>query len=359
MSYRTQDSGYVPIEHIAVSAYTVPTDAPEADGTFRWDRTTLVLVEATAGGTTGLGYSYADTATARLVNDTLAGVVQGCDALSIPAAHAAMVGAIRNLGCPGISSMAISAVDTALWDLKGRLLGLSLVSMLGAAHDSATLYGSGGFTSYTIDQLQRQLGAWAEQGIPRVKMKIGTHPDTDVERVKARARPSAGKPSCSSTPTVLTPASRRSSRPRHSLRSAFPGSRNRSRPMTSKGFVSCAIERRRGCRSPRVSTATTCSIFDGCSKPVLWMCCRPTRPVARGSPDSCAPVHCARHSVFPFPPIARTSLHYQACCSLPPFCHLEYFHDHERIEHLFFDGAPVPDRGQLRPDRSRPDLGSI
>ncbi len=50
---------------IDVSAYKVPTDAPESDGTYRWEATTLVLVEVQAGGKTGLGYSYADTATAR------------------------------------------------------------------------------------------------------------------------------------------------------------------------------------------------------------------------------------------------------------------------------------------------------
>src|ERR671933_3048603 len=101
----------MPIEQVAVSAYQIPTDRPEADGTYAWDSTTLVLVEARAGGRTGLGYSYADTATARLVHDLLAGVVQGRDALAVPAAWAAMVRAVRNLGRPGIAAMAISAVD--------------------------------------------------------------------------------------------------------------------------------------------------------------------------------------------------------------------------------------------------------
>jgi L-alanine-DL-glutamate epimerase-like enolase superfamily enzyme len=104
----------VPIESVDVSAYRVPTDAPESDGTFAWQSTTLVLVEATAGGRTGLGYSYADTATAHLVRDSLAAVVRGRDAMAVPGSWSAMVGAIRNLGRPGIASMAISAVDAAL-----------------------------------------------------------------------------------------------------------------------------------------------------------------------------------------------------------------------------------------------------
>ena len=173
-----------PITRIDVGAYTVPTDAPEADGTFAWDKTTLVLVEAEAGGKTGLGYTYADTATATLIQETLAKKVMGREAMDVPGAWHAMDHAIRNLGRPGICSMAIAAVDVALWDLKARLLGLPLASLLGRARDGAPVYGSGGFTTYTKQQLQEQLGGWAAMGIPRVKMKVGTHPEQDLERVK-------------------------------------------------------------------------------------------------------------------------------------------------------------------------------
>lgn len=175
----------VPIERIEVSAYKVPTNGPESDGTYAWDSTTLVVVEATAGGVTGLGYTYADIATARLVHDTLAGVVRGRDAMAVPGCWAAMVGAIRNLGRPGICSMAISAVDAALWDLKARLLDLPLLSLLGAVRSRVPVYGSGGFTSYSMEQLQGQLGGWMAQGIPRVKMKIGREPAADLARVRA------------------------------------------------------------------------------------------------------------------------------------------------------------------------------
>jgi L-alanine-DL-glutamate epimerase-like enolase superfamily enzyme len=72
------------IEHIEVSVFRVPTDAPEADGTFAWDSTTMVLVEIAAGGCTGTGYTYADAAAAHLVRDTLAPVIRGKDPLDIP-----------------------------------------------------------------------------------------------------------------------------------------------------------------------------------------------------------------------------------------------------------------------------------
>src|ERR687886_1401590 len=124
------------IEQVDVAAYTIPTDFPEADGTYAWDSTTLLVVEATAGGMRGLGYTYADTATACLIRDMLAAVVQGHNAMNVPGCWEAMVHAIRNLGRPGISSMAISAVDVALWDLKARLLDVSLVTLLGAVRDA-------------------------------------------------------------------------------------------------------------------------------------------------------------------------------------------------------------------------------
>ena len=173
------------VGRVGVTAYSIPPDAPEGDGTYQWDRTTLVVVEVTAAGTTGLGYTYANAATAHLVRDQLAPVVADCDPFDVPAAWVAMHQAVRNLGLPGVSSMAISAIDVALWDLKARSLGLPLVKLLGATRETIPAYGSGGFTTYSNAQLRDQLGGWSRQGFRRVKMKVGTHPDEDYERVKA------------------------------------------------------------------------------------------------------------------------------------------------------------------------------
>lgn len=79
------------IERLDVAAYTIPTDAPESDGTLAWDSTTLVLMHAWAGAQWGLGYTYADTTAATLIRDTLAGVVVGHKAMAVPAAWAAML----------------------------------------------------------------------------------------------------------------------------------------------------------------------------------------------------------------------------------------------------------------------------
>ncbi len=181
----------VRIDRIDVSSYAIPTDRPESDGTLAWDSTTLVLVEVTAGHRRGLGYTYADRATAELVKSKLAPLLVGHDAFAISGAWETMVRSVRNLGSRGIAAMAISAVDTALWDLKARLLDLPLLDLLGAVRGSVPAYGSGGFTSYSIEELSEQLAGWVDQGFTRVKMKIGRHPEHDATRV-ASARAAIG-----------------------------------------------------------------------------------------------------------------------------------------------------------------------
>jgi L-alanine-DL-glutamate epimerase-like enolase superfamily enzyme len=173
----------IKIESLCASAYRVPTDFPESDGTLEWNATTLVLVEVSGGDHTGIGYTYADRATACLVNDLLSKVIEGRDAMAISANWLAMVRSIRNLRRPGISSMAIAAADIALWDLKAQIMGLPLVTLLGAARERVAVYGSGGFTSYDEDRLSRQLSSWVNQGISRVKIKVGRDPARDLDRV--------------------------------------------------------------------------------------------------------------------------------------------------------------------------------
>lgn len=179
------------IERLRVAAHSIPTDAPEADGTFAWGRTVLVTVEVSSGKLSGLGYTYADQATASLIQSTLAAVVLGGDACAPTAANDAMIRAVRNLGLDGVAAMAVSAIDIALWDLKAKLLGLALVELLGPVRARVGIYGSGGFTSYDEAELEAQLGGWAAQGISAVKLKVGSHPDRDVERVR-QARSAVG-----------------------------------------------------------------------------------------------------------------------------------------------------------------------
>src|SRR3954454_14531100 len=82
------------IERVEARAYTIPTAAPEADGTFSWKETTIIVVEATGGGKTGLGYTYSHKSIAGLITSALAEVVCGTDPLDVPAAHEALVGKV-------------------------------------------------------------------------------------------------------------------------------------------------------------------------------------------------------------------------------------------------------------------------
>jgi len=162
------------VDRVETAVYTVPTDAPEGDGTLAWDSTTMVVVQASGGGVTGLGYTYGAAATAQVVERQLADVVTGLSVWDVPAANEAMNRAVRNAGRPGLIAGAVSAVDIALWDLKARLLDLPLVRLLGASRTDLPVYGSGGFTTYDEHQLDRQLRLWTEElDIPRVKIKIG------------------------------------------------------------------------------------------------------------------------------------------------------------------------------------------
>jgi L-alanine-DL-glutamate epimerase-like enolase superfamily enzyme len=178
------------IDGITARAYRVPTAAPrEGDGTLTWDGTTIVVVHARAADETGIGWTYADGACVPLVERTLAPLLVGEPATHVPARWTAMQRQIRNLGRPGLVSCAMSAVDIALWDLAARLLGVPVTTLLGRVHDTVALYGSGGFTTQSEDELTEQLDTWVhKRHIPRVKIKIGESWGGAVDRDLARVR---------------------------------------------------------------------------------------------------------------------------------------------------------------------------
>src|SRR5699024_10796469 len=155
------------------------------DSTPQMANTTLIMVEVSAGGATCMGYTYSGESAALFIDNILRNAVSGLNCFDIPAAWQAMKFAIRNEGNCGVAFMALSAVDNALWDLKAKLLGLPLIKLIGAERKGMPVYGSGGFTSYSIEELEKQLAGWVDEGIPRVKMKIGRHPGKDLQRVQA------------------------------------------------------------------------------------------------------------------------------------------------------------------------------
>jgi L-alanine-DL-glutamate epimerase-like enolase superfamily enzyme len=347
----------IPVEHIDVSVYTIPTDAPEADGTYAWDSTTLVLVEATAGGECGLGYTYADTATAQLIKHMLAGVVHGRNAMDVPGCWSAMVHAIRNLGRPGISSMAIAAVDIALWDLKSRLLDVSLVTLLGAVHEAVPVYGSGGFTSYSIEQLQHQLGGWVQAGIPSVKMKIGTHPSQDLDRVRA-AREAIG-------PEAALYVDANGAYSRKQALAQAEAFREYDvvwfeEPVSADDLEGLHLMRNRAPAGMDIAAGEY-----GYDLPYFrHMLEAEAVDVLQADASRCAGIT-GFLRVYPLAEARNLALsahccptiHVAPCCTVPLLSPMEYFHDHARIEHMVFDGALTPVKGLLHPDKSRPGLG--
>jgi L-alanine-DL-glutamate epimerase-like enolase superfamily enzyme len=353
----TAENCSVPIHRVEVSAYTIPTDFPESDGTLEWDRTTLVLVRAKAGGKQGLGYTYADTATAHLIQHVLAKVVEGRDAMSVTATWEAMVDRIRNLGRPGIVSMAISAVDSALWDLKACLLNLPLVTLLGAVRDAVPIYGSGGFTSYSNQQLAAQLGGWVEQGIPRVKMKVGPDAKADIERVRV-ARQAIG-----SNRELFVDANGAYSRKQALAQARAFRDFDVSwfeEPVSSDDLEGLHLLRDRAPAGMEI-TAGEYSYDIFCSRRMLKA---GAVDVLQADATRCGGITgflqvaalCQAHNL-PLSAHTAPALHTHVCCAAVPVRHLEYFHDHVRIEPMFFDGAPALVNGELRPDLSRPGMG--
>lgn len=358
MASTTSGNNGVAIERLEVSAYTVPTDSPESDGTYVWDKTTMVLVEASAGGKRGLGYTYADASTATLIKTLLTDVVTGQDAMNVPGCWSAMVASIRNLGRPGIASMAISAVDSALWDLKARLLDLPLVTLLGAARDAAPIYGSGGFTSYSHEQLQRQLGGWVVEGIPRVKMKIGREPDKDPQRV-AVAREAIG-PDTELFVDANGAYGRKEALALAEIFAAEYGVTWFEEPVSSDDLDGLRLLRDRGPAGMDIAAGEYG--YD------LWYFRRMLEAdavdVLQADATRCAGITgflrvaalCEARSMQ-LSSHCGPALHVHPCCAVPNFRHMEYFHDHVRIERMFFDGVLTPVDGALRPDLSRPGMG--
>ncbi|MGH8233427.1 MAG: enolase C-terminal domain-like protein [Rhodanobacteraceae bacterium] len=341
-----------------VSAYKIPTDATESDGTLKWDSTTLVLVEIDAGGKHGLGYSYADSATAVLIRDKLGEVLtEQPDALDTAGAWEAMVHAIRNLGRAGIAAMAISAIDNALWDLKAKLLDLPLCKLLGMVRDAAPVYGSGGFTSYSTEQLRAQLGGWADDGLGMVKMKVGRDPQRDVARVAA-AREAIGD-----SVQLFVDANGAYAR-----KQALCFARSFAEydvawfeePVTSDDLEGLRLL----CDRAPAKMEIAAGEYGYDSWYFRRMLEAGAVDVLQADATRCAGITgfmqaAALCSAFqlPFSAHCAPSIHAHPACAVPRLRHIEYFHDHVRIEHMLFDGALTPVDGALHPDLSRPGLG--
>ncbi|HEX4700262.1 MAG TPA: enolase C-terminal domain-like protein [Actinomycetes bacterium] len=347
------------VESVAASAYTVPTDRPEADGTLTWDSTTLVLVQVHCDGQVGTGWTYGSPACVEVVIGLLSPLLVGRGPLDTGAAWTAMVQALRNVGRPGIGGMALSAVDCALWDLKARLLGVPLHRLLGAVHESVPLYGSGGFTTYDDDELVAALTGWTAQGLSRVKIKVGEswggRPGRDLARA-ALSRDVVG----AEVELFVDANGGYDVGQAVRMAGAFDELDVRwfEEPVSSDDLAGLAtVQARAGAdvtageygfdlaylaRMAR-SGAVDCLQVDVTRCGGITELLRVAAAAAGCGLDVSG--HCAPHQ------------HVAALAAVPNLRHLEWFHDHVRIETLLFDGALAPERGALVPNDDRPGHG--
>jgi L-alanine-DL-glutamate epimerase-like enolase superfamily enzyme len=336
------------IERIEAAAYTVATDAPESDGTFAWDATTIVVVHAHADGHTGLGYTYGPAPIAGVVSGMLAGVVQGRDALAPQAAAAAMHAALRNAGQAGMGALALSAVDLALHDLRARLLAVPLARAVGGTRAEVPVYGSGGFTSYSRERLTEQLAGWAADGIPGVKMKVGRDPALDPDRLIA-AREAIGPhvELMVDANGAFTAAAARE----WAARYADYGVRWLEEPVSSDDVD--ALRRVRDTAPPGMAVAAGEYAWSPRDVGRLLGAV----DVAQADATRCggltgllaADALCAAHGT-PLSLHCAPAISAHCACALGQLVHLEYFHDHVRLEGMLFDGVTAPVAGTISPD---------
>jgi L-alanine-DL-glutamate epimerase-like enolase superfamily enzyme len=346
------------IADCTATAYTIPTDAPEADGTFAWESTTLIVVELKCEGTTGLGYTYSHRTAALLARELMEKHVAGRSPWDTNALFSAMRKAQRNYGREGVAATALSAVDIALWDLKAKLMGRPLCALLGQMREGAPVYGSGGFTTYSDEQLRDQLGGWVGDGIPRVKMKIGTHPEDDLRRVRV-AREAIGDKT-----ELFVDANGAYSR-KQALRFAeeFAAECNVTwfeEPVSSDDLAGLHLLRDRAPAGMDIAAGE----YGWTAMYLRNMIEAEAVDVIQADATRCGGVTgfmdaAALADAHPLPLSAHCgpSVHLHLGCAARPLRHVEYFHDHVRIESMLFDGFRPAKDGVMVPDLSRPGMG--
>ncbi|ATO17705.1 mandelate racemase [Micromonospora sp. WMMA2032] len=343
---------------LTAEAYRIPTDAPEGDGTLAWTATTLVLVRARADGHTGIGWTYGPTAVVAVVADLLAPVLTDLDPDDVPAAWDRMRRRLRNAGRPGVAGLALSAADCAVWDLKARRHGLSLARLLGAARREVPVYGSGGFTTYDAQRQHRQLAGWVhEQGIPRVKIKIGESCGTAVERDLDRMR--QARRTIGDDAELFVDANGAYQR-KQAVRVAHAAAdldvRWYEEPVSSDDLPGLALVR------DRVAADVTAGEYGydlvyfhrmapyvDCLQIDVTRCGGISEFLRAAAVADAAGIqvsgHCAPHQHLP------------VAAATPNLRHLEWFHDHVRIEAMLFDGAQSPTGGAVPVQLDRPGNG--
>lgn len=339
-----------------VQTYRIPTDETESDGTLKWDHTDLVLVTLQAADKEGIGYTYASPAAASLINDILLPELKGKDALDIPGLWYHMQNKLRNLGHPGISAMAVSAVDNALWDLKAKILDLPLCKLLGKVRESIAAYASGGFTSFDPQELKEKFQQWKDKGHHIFKMKIGRNKEHDIKRMEA-ARDTIGDAQLfvdangAYFPTEAAAMAE--------ILKEFDV-KWYEEPVTSDDLDGLRFVRKKVAAGIRVTAGEygfTPTYFNRmlAAKSVDVLQADATRC---GGISGFLKVHALCEAYhMPFSAHCAPSLHMHPGVALQKMQHIEYFRDHVKIESELFEGFVHANNGKLFPDLSRPGFG--
>jgi L-alanine-DL-glutamate epimerase-like enolase superfamily enzyme len=349
-----------PIERIDVSVYQVPTDQPEADGTMQWDSTTMVVAEPVAGDCRGFGYSYTTGAAAGVIEELLTKKLLGRDALDIPGAAKVMNEAVRNVGRPGVAATAISAVDVALWDLKGKLLGQPVATLLGRAFETGPIYGSGGFTTYDDETTRKQLSYWAHDlNLPWVKIKIGESWGSNVERDLHRialAREVIGPSKGLFVDANGGYTRGQAARVAHAF--AQYDVTWYEEPVSSDDLTSLAELRLEV--APDVAAGEygwDLAYFARMVDAHAVDCLQIDATRCGGYSDFLRSAAVAAAAGLQVSSHCAPELHLPVTLATPNLRHMEFFHDHVRIAELILDGVPQVRDGRLVPDLSRPGIG--
>ena len=341
------------VERLETYCFTIPTDQAESDGTLEWASTTILVVEAVGGGRRGLGWTYAPEAAESVVNELLAPRVVGQSLDDLGRLWLELGAAIRNAGRPGIAFCALSSVDLALWDLRARLLDVPLVTLLPAAHNRVPVYGSGGFCSYTDERLAEQLGGWVEQGCAGVKMKLGREPERDPHRLSV-ARDAIGDAE------LMVDANGA-----FGVKEAIRWANRYVEEWDVRWFeepVSSAdvdgLRRVRDHSLLEVAAGEYAYVLADFRNLLESVDCLQADVTRCGGISGLLRVNglASAHGLDVSGHCApQLSAH--ALCGVDRLRHLEYFHDHVRIESMLFDGVLAPVDGALVPDRSRAGNG--
>ncbi len=165
------------IERIDALAVSIPLPQPVADAVRRITHQDHLIVKVRAEGLEGLGFALGydgSRAMLELIDAIFRPLLVGADALEAEHLWAEMYRQSIQAGRRGAALRAISAIDIALWDLRGKAAGLPVMKLLGIHRRRLRCYATGGYyrAGQTVEELVREVSAVAEKGFTAVKLKV-------------------------------------------------------------------------------------------------------------------------------------------------------------------------------------------